>query len=64
MLMAEMVEKIESVLQMIEKFEHSRPGSIAFTKLEEGIMWLNVMTHHIPLKTEVSENKEENVAAA
>lgn len=59
-----MVQQVESVLKMIDKFEPSRPGSIAFQKLEEAIMWLNVMTHHIPLKADVTETKEEVVDAA
>lgn len=56
-----MIQLIQEVMNKMDKFESSRPGSIAFTHLEEAVMWLQVMTNRIPLKQE--ENKVEPVSA-
>lgn len=37
---------VDQLLNLIETFEPSRPGSIAFTKFEEGLMWAQVMISH------------------
>ena len=44
------VGKVEEVFAVINQFQESRPGSIAYERLEEAIMWLNVMCHNIALK--------------
>jgi hypothetical protein len=49
-LLGEMVKKISEVMDIMDRFENSRPGSLAFTHLEEGLMWLNVMANNVALK--------------
>jgi len=39
------------LLLSFPKEETSRPGSISFTKLEEAILWLQVMVNQVPLKS-------------
>jgi hypothetical protein len=51
----EIVQNIENVFKIIDRYQNSRPGSIAFTKLEEAILWLQVMVHNIPVKENVAE---------
>ncbi len=66
--MNDIVQRIDGVMEIIRSFEESRPGSIAFTKLEEAIMWLNVMVHHVPQKPvpdcPIDAKKEEVVEGA
>lgn len=50
------INKISEVMGIMDNFQDSRPGSLAFTKLEEAIMWLQVMTHNAPLKPKCEEN--------
>lgn len=59
----QIVNKISEVMAIMDAFQDSRPGSIAFTKLEEAIMWLQVMTHNVALKPYVDEKSVENVSA-
>ena len=49
-LMNDIVKRIEEIMEIIRGFEESRPGSIAFERLEESIMWLNVLVHNVPQK--------------
>lgn len=58
-LLNEMVNKISQVMAIMEMFKPSRPGSIAFTKLEEAMMWLQVLTVNIPLKQKNDDNEDE-----
>ena len=61
-LLQRMVNKVSEVMAIMEMFESSRAGSIAFTHLEEGLMWLQVLAHNVPLKPSNIEVKEqENV---
>lgn len=53
----QIVDKIEEIFRIIDLFDDSRPGNIGFTKLEEAIMWLNVMAHNVSLKNEVKVEK-------
>ncbi len=46
----EAMDYVEKIFQVIDRYEQSRPSSIAFTKLEEAILWLQVMVNQIPLK--------------
>lgn len=45
-----MVGKVSEIMGIMDMFEDSRPGSLAFTHFEEGMMWLQVLTHNIQLK--------------
>lgn len=54
-----MISKITEVMGIMEIFDLSRPGSIAFTKLEESIMWLQVLCHTIPFKPKDDEFEPE-----
>jgi hypothetical protein len=53
------ISDIENVFTVIRKFEDNRAGAIAFTKLEEAIMWLNVMVNHFEVK-ETAEEKSSD----
>lgn len=55
------ISKISEVMGIMDNFQDSRPGSLAFTKLEEAIMWLQVMAHNAPLKPKSEENNIESV---
>lgn len=48
--LTEMCSYIEKVMIFIETYESSRPGSHAFTKLEEAILWLQVMVNNVDIK--------------
>lgn len=48
--LAEIYPHFEKVMNFIETYESSRPGSMAFTKLEEAILWLQVMVNNVSLK--------------
>lgn len=63
-LLHKMVNKISEVMGIMDMFQDSRPGSLAFTHLEEGMMWLQVLAHNVPLKEKVEEKKDEIVDAA
>lgn len=60
-LLGSIISKISEVMAIMDNFQDSRPGSLAFTKLEEAIMWLQVMAHNAPLKPKPEENNIENV---
>jgi hypothetical protein len=53
-----MLSRISEIMALMDTFEDSRPGSMAFTKLEEAMMWLQVMAHNIPLKPKNIDEKE------
>lgn len=49
-MLATMINKVHEIMGLMDRFQDSRSGSISFTKLEEAMMWLQVMTHSVPLK--------------
>lgn len=58
----EIMGHIENVFKVIDRYETSRPGSIAFTKLEEAILWLQVMVNQVPYKTKEGELQSNQAA--
>lgn len=50
-----MLSAAEKLFQIIDRYEPSRPGSLAFTKLEEMILWAQVMVQQVPVKAPVAE---------
>jgi len=58
--LSKFVKGVEDSMHIIGLYEQSRPGSIAFTKLEEAILWAQVMIGQINLKKdEETEVKDE-----
>ena len=54
----EIMSLVEQIFQVIDRYETSRPGSLGFTKLEEAVLWLQVMVNQVPLKAvEVKEGE-------
>lgn len=49
-LIQQMIGHIQNAMDIIDLFEPSRPGGLAFTKLEEAIMWMQVLINNIALK--------------
>ena len=58
----EVMNHVEAIFKVIDKYETCKPGMLGITKLEEAILWLQVMIQKVPLKSEdpkkVDENKE------
>lgn len=50
---------IENAMKMVLEHEESRPGSMVFTKLEEAMLWANVLLSQIPLKQIMGDEKPE-----
>ncbi len=48
--MQTVVEKVDSLIGLINLFVPNRHGSIAITRLEEAVMWMNVMAGSYALK--------------
>lgn len=46
----EIMSLVERIFNIIDHYETSRPGSLGFTKLEEAVLWLQVMINQVPLK--------------
>ena len=59
--MTAVIQNIESVMRIMDLYEQSRPGSIAYQKLEEAILWLQVMTANVQFKTPVLTPASEEV---
>lgn len=59
--MAEITKKIEDIFKVMDLYEISRPGSIAYQKLEEALLWLQVMTTHIAFREERVTTENFNV---
>jgi hypothetical protein len=61
----EIVNKISEAMANLHAFHDSRPGQIALERLEEGLMWSQVVAHNIPLKPLIEasneEKKDENI---
>lgn len=56
--MQEIMNHVEAIFKVIDKYEISKPGMLGITKLEEAILWLQVMIQKVPLAKKDSENKE------
>lgn len=50
---------IDSLINLINVYVPNRHGSIAITRLEEAMLWANVMINSYPLKDEVKKEQEE-----
>lgn len=48
--MKDFMKSIDGLMQIVDSYEVSRPGSMVFTKLEEAILWMNVLVTNVPLK--------------
>lgn len=55
---------VENAMKMVLEHEDSRPGSMVFTKLEEAMLWANVLLSQIPLKPKVEGQEPEVVTPA
>ena len=57
------VSLVNNIMGFIDLYEPNRPGSIAITKLEEAVMWCQVMINNVGLKQEtldkIAEQKVE-----
>lgn len=49
-IMSDIMKRIEDVMAIIDSFEISRPGLMVFTKLDEAILWSQVLVSKIALK--------------
>jgi hypothetical protein len=58
--MAKMVDQINLIMGFIDLYEPNRPGSIAITKLEEAVMWSQVMVNNASLRADVIEKIEQD----
>lgn len=45
----EFIELMKKAMEIINLYEDSRPGNFAFTKLEEAILWTQVLVGQVPL---------------
>ncbi len=64
--LSEIVNKISEAMANLHAFHDSRPGQIALERLEEGLMWSQVVAHNIPLKPLIEaseEKKDENISS-
>lgn len=59
----DIVKRIEQVMHVVNLFEDSRPTEKSLTKLEEAIMWMNVMVHHVELRKQAVQEVAEVPAA-
>lgn len=63
--LSHIVNKISEAMAFLHCFEDSRPGQIALERLEEGLMWSQVVAHNISLKPPIEtsdEKKDENIS--
>lgn len=54
-LLEEIVKAISRAMAVMDQFESSRSGNIVFERLEEALMWAQVMAHNVKLKPIVHE---------
>ncbi len=54
-------EHIDAIITLIDQHETSRYGSMAFTKLEECMHWMNSLVGQIPLKAKGSVSESSFV---
>lgn len=63
----QIVNKISEAMANLHAFHDSRPGQIALERLEEGLMWAQVVAHNVPLKPSMEatseEKKDENISS-
>ena len=50
--MKEFSNLVEKAIEFIDRYEVSRPSSMTFTKLEEAILWAQVMIMNVKIKDE------------
>lgn len=55
----QMVKCLSQAMALMDLFQDSRSGQIAFQKLEESLMWLQVMAHNVPLKEITDETANQ-----
>lgn len=51
---------VNEILNIVDQFEPSRPGSMVITKCEEAVMWCQSMMSNIPLRKENINSLDEN----
>lgn len=49
-LLEEIVKCVSHAMAILDQFETSRSGNIVFERLEEALMWSQVMAHNVTLK--------------
>lgn len=62
--LAEFIKGTEAAMKVIDKYDQSRPSSMCFTKLEEAILWANVMVAQVNLRKEEEKPDENKVDSA
>ena len=63
-IMDEFVQAINSAIAILDRYEANRPSSLAFTKLEEAILWGQVCVGVGKLKIAHSEPANDPQAAS
>jgi hypothetical protein len=53
--LSEFAAHVEAAMKVIEKYENSKPSMMAFTKLEEAMLWMQVVILNVK---QVDEKKE------
>lgn len=48
--LAEFSQNVEAAMKVLDRYENSRPGSMAFTKLEEAMLWAQVLVMNVKPK--------------
>jgi hypothetical protein len=56
----EIMGYVENIFKVIDRYDASRPGQLGFTKLEEAILWLQVMAQQVSIKEKRDEAPLEN----
>lgn len=56
------VAHINEILNIVDLFEPSRPGSMVITKCEEAVMWCQSMMSNIPLRKEINNTADVNIS--
>jgi hypothetical protein len=57
--LAEFSQNVEAAMKVLDRYETSRPGSMAFTKLEEAMLWVQVLVMNV--KPKAKETESSNV---
>jgi hypothetical protein len=53
---------INEILNIVDLFEPSRPGSMVITKCEEAVHWCQTMMSNVPLRKELVNPVDENIS--
>lgn len=61
--LAEIMQCVEGIFKVLDRYEPSRPSSLGFTKLEEAVLWFQVMIQQVPLRTEKNDQCEDEKKA-